>query len=174
MRRELNHVCGAALLALCSPLASYLVSFPTPALPLGLLHMRLFAKMDSSAKEYDIYYGVMPTFSDPQGAFLLVWSWGGFLYLRSDRYGHFLCLLPQSSVPTSNCVLGLSGKTKLQSTLLDKLQLLSPEAHLSPASNLCERREILKVEQTGLDEGCQLRRQGNARGFGLIPRKPGG
>ena len=115
--------------------------------------------MDSSAKEYDIYYGVMPTFSDPEGAFLLVWSWGGFLYLRSDRYGHFLCLLLQSSVPTSNSVLGLSGKTKLQPTLLDKLRLLSPEAHLSPASNLCEQREILQVEQTGwaegLDEGHQ-------------------
>lgn len=121
--------------------------------------MRLFAKMDSSAKEYDIYYGVMPTFSDPQGAFLLVWSWGGFLYLRSDRHGRFLCLLPQSSVPTSNSVLGLSGKTKLQSTLLDELQLLSPEAHLSPASNLCGWREILKVEQIGCAEGLDEGRQ---------------
>lgn len=57
----------------------------------------------------------------------------------------------QSSLPASNSVLGLSGKTKLQSTLLDKLQLLSPEAHLSPASNLCEWREILKV---GADRMC--------------------
>ena len=50
MRREVNHLYGAVLLGLCSPLANYLVPFPTPALPLGLLHMCLFAKMDSSTK----------------------------------------------------------------------------------------------------------------------------
>lgn len=110
MRRELNHVYGAVLLALCSPLANYLVSFPTPALPLGLLHMRLFAKLDSSAKEYDIYYGVMPTFSDPQGAFLLVWSWGDFLYLRSDRYVIFPVCSLRAQFPPLTLSLGCQGK----------------------------------------------------------------
>ena len=60
---------------------------------------------------------------------------GHLLNLRSDRCGHLISLLQQSSAPAINFVLEVSGeKTRLQFTLLDKLQLLCPEAHLSPIS----------------------------------------
>ena len=58
-------------------------------------------------------------------------SKGDFLDLRSDRYGPFISLFQQTSAPAINFVLEVSGeKTRLQFTLLDKLQLLRPAAHL--------------------------------------------
>ena len=88
------------------------------------------------SKEYDhIYYEMMPpTFLTPRGAFLHICSRGGFLDLRSNRCGRLISLLQQISDPAINFVLGVSGKTKLQFTPLDKLQLLSPGAHLPPTS----------------------------------------
>lgn len=57
----------------------------------------------------------------------------GLLELRSNRCGPLISLLRQSSAPAINIALGVSGKTKLQFTLLHRLQLLSlgPISYLS-------------------------------------------
>ena len=58
----------------------------------------------------------------------------GFLYLKSDRCGPLSSLHQQHSAPALTLSLEFLRKAKLQFTLLDKLQLLCPEAHLSPTS----------------------------------------
>ena len=58
----------------------------------------LFAKTNPAPRLMGVWHyspvqGDTPSLFDPQGAFLHMWSWGGFLDLRSDKCGCFICLL---------------------------------------------------------------------------------
>ena len=113
---------------------SLLFSNIQPILGPFLICMHIFCKMVSSVgpmrDRQHLLWGGASLF-DPQGAFLCMCCWSGLLDLRSDRCGHLIFLLWHSSAPAINFVLEVSGgKTRLQFTQLDKLQLLRPAAHL--------------------------------------------
>ena len=116
VKRQLNHFYRAVLPGLCLPLVGYLISFPHLTWPRALPSMlaQALAKMDSSTEacgRFDsTYYGMAP-----------------------PPFGCCISLLQQSSAPatlSSECL----GKTDLQFSLLDKLQLSSTGAHLPPTS----------------------------------------
>ena len=95
-RRDLNHARRAVLPGLCFPLAS----FPhVTCLNALLICVHIFLPRQIPVPRlmgvwhYSLVRGNTPSLFDPQGAFLHTWSWGGFLDLRSDRCGCFICLL---------------------------------------------------------------------------------
>ena len=110
---------------------SYREVLPTgKTFPRTLLNMRakmdtIFAKMDTSAEAWgrfnNTYYGAT---TSPLLT-LCMCSGGDFLDLRSNRFAHLISVLAEL-LPSINFVLGVLGKTKLQFTLLDKVQLLCP------------------------------------------------
>ena len=136
-RGGLNHLSRTVLPGLCLHLANYLVSFFTPAWSQDPPQhaCSIFAKMDPTPEAC----GCMST---------LIMGWHPLSFwpprslpahVQTGKFsltsGVVILSLQQSSASSTSFVLGVSGgKQSFNFTPLDKHQLSSPGAHLSPTS----------------------------------------